>query len=330
MTIAETYKAINITETGGAEVLVVRDLPTPTAVPAGEILVKNFVAGVNYIDTNVRKGAMPTKLPITVGMEGAGVVEAVGEGVQEFQPGNRVAYVGIGVESYAQYSTVPSTKAVHIPSEIPFDAAAAAMMQGLTAHYLISDTYKVKAGDTVLIHAGAGGMGQILTRLAVAKGATVITTVSSEEKAQISRAAGAHHAVNYSEEEWEEKVNEATSGKGVHVVYDSVGKKTFASSFALLRKRGHLVLYGAASGAPDPIAPLSLGPKSISLTRPMLFHYIEDPNELRARSAEVFEWVQKGIVSFSFLRFALEQAEEAHRALEERRTTGKIILEVQH
>ncbi|KAI8818326.1 quinone oxidoreductase [Fimicolochytrium jonesii] len=322
--------AVQIAANGGPEVLEFKQLDVPSGLAPGEILVKNFVAGVNFIDTNVRKGAMPAKLPLTVGMEGAGVVEKVGEGVTDFVPGDKAAYVGVNLHSYAQYTIISATKAVKIPASVSFDAAAASMMQGLTAHYLLTDCYPVKKGDTILVHAGAGGVGQLLTQVAAAKGATVITTVGSDAKAEISRARGAKHVVNYEKEGWEKEIEEITGGRGVNAVYDSIGKNTFPSSLHLLRTRGHLVLFGAASGAPDAIPPLSLGPKSITLIRPMLFHYIEDTQEYRNRAREVFEWVEQGVVAFEYVRFPLSKAREAHEALEGRKTVGKILLEVEH
>ena len=282
---------------------------------------------------------MPAPLPLIPGMEGAGVVVAAGSAVASLFPVNsKVGYMGIGVQSAAEFTLVDASKAVPITGEhasTSFEDISGAMMQGMTAHYLVSadGSYEVKAGDYVLIHAGAGGMGLLLTQICKAKGATVVTTVSSAEKKAKSESVGADLVLRYakddgSEAEWMEQARAATKGKGFNVVYDSVGKSTFTQSLDLVAKRGTVVLFGAASGAPDAIAPLSLGPKSIKLTRPMLFHYVANEEELRKRAYEVLYWIKKGQVKFQYTKYPLEDAANAHAQLEGRNTSGKLLLQI--
>jgi len=330
-------QAIQVQQVGGPDVLKLTNLPIPSAVGDNEILVKNVFAGLNFIDTNVRKGAMPAPLPLIPGMEASGTVEKAGSAVANtFPVGSKVAYMGIGVKAYAGFAVVDASKAVTVPEGVSFEDAAGCMMQGLTAQYLVSEdgVYNIKRGDNVLIQAGAGGMGQLLTQIASKRGANVVTTVSTAEKAKISKASGAHAVVRYADDagnavDWtKEAIAASTGGKGFDVVYDSVGKATWSGSFEVLKKRGYFVLYGTASGAPDPISPPSLGPKSLFLTRPMLFHYIEKPGELQSRAAEVFRWLADGTIKFSYTKLPLAKAAEAHEALEARKTTGKILFEI--
>lgn len=273
------------------------------------------------------------------GMEGAGLVVAVGEEASKLFPiGSKVGYMGIGAQSSAEYTTVDAAKCVPVADNVPFEDICGAMMQGMTAHYLISadGSYEVKSGDHVLIHAGAGGMGLLLTQICKAKGAHVTTTVSSEAKAQKSKAAGADVVLRYANDDgsptdaWVEQARQATANKaGFNVVYDSVGKATFTHSLSLVAMRGTVVLFGAASGAPDPIDALNvLGPKSIKLTRPMLFHYVADAESLRRRANDVFQWIAKGQVKFDYVKHPLADLGKVHEALEGRQTTGKLLLQI--
>ncbi|WPG98199.1 Hypothetical protein R9X50_00098600 [Acrodontium crateriforme] len=340
-TVPTTQRAAVVHKTGGPsaiEYTVAYDAPKLDDVQPNSVLIKNVFAGVNFIDTNVRKGAMPAKLPIIPGMEGAGVVVAAGsEAATLFPAGSRVGYMGIGVQSYAQFTLVNAAQCVPVSDNVPFEDICAAMMGGMTAHYLVSadGSYEVKPGDHVLIHAGAGGLGLALTQICKAKGANVTTTVSSEVKAQKSKAAGATTVLRYANDDgsstdaWVEQARQVTAKKGgFNVVYDSVGKSTFTHSLDLVAKCGTVVLFGAASGAPDAIAPLSLGPKSIKLTRPMLFHYVADPETLRRRANEVLSWIANGSVKFDYVKSPLADAAKVHEQLEGRQTTGKLLLEI--
>lgn len=312
--------------------------PRMNEIEPGLILIKNVFAGVNFIDTNVRKGAMPAKLPLVPGMEGAGIVVAAGsEASKLFPSGSRVGYMGIGVQSYAQFSLVDGAKCVPVDDNVPFEDICAAMMGGMTTHYLVSadGSYEVRAGDHVLIHAGAGGVGLALTQICKAKGANVTTTVSTKTKAEKSKAAGAAKFLRYADDDgvfgdaWVEQARTLTGEKnGFDVVYDSVGKATFPHSLDLVAKCGTVVLFGAASGAPDPIAPLSLGPKSIKLTRPMLFHYVANPDALRRRARDVLEWIATGLIKFDYVKAPLRDAAKVHERLEGRQTSGKLLLEI--
>jgi NADPH2:quinone reductase len=244
--------------------------------------------------------------------------------------------MAMGAQSFAGYTVLDASKAVAVPSDISFEDATCGMMQGLTAQYLVTDVYTIKKGDNVLIQAAAGGMGQLLTQVAAARGANVVATVSSAEKAKIAKANGAHTVIRYSDDagnpvEWaSQAVAASTGGKGFEVVYDSVGKATFSGSFEVLKKRGYLVLFGAASGAPDAILPTSLGPKSLFVTRPMLFHYVEREGELQARARDVFSWIKEGTIKFNYTKLPLSETANAHKALETRATTGKILVEIPH
>ena len=304
------------------------ELPVP--VPgAGQVLVRVEASGVNFIDTYFREGRYPSPLPLTLGEEAAGFVEAVGEGVQEFAVGDRVAWTGTR-GTYAEYALAPVSDLVKLPEEIDFEQAAAVLTQGLTAHYLAYSTYPIQRGDTVLIHAGAGGMGLLLTQVAKRLGARVLTTVSTEEKAALSREAGADRVILYTQASFAEAVKEETGGKGLPVVYDSVGKTTFEESLKCLRPRGLMVLYGGASGAVPPFDLIRLSTMgSLYVTRPTLKHYLQTREELEWRADAVFGWVSRGEVTVRIgHRYRLEDAAEAHRALEGRRTTGKVLLTV--
>jgi NADPH2:quinone reductase len=319
-------KAIRIHQHGGPEVLKYEDVPDP--VPgAGQALVKIEAAGLNFIDTYQRSGAYKVPLPATLGQEGAGVVAAVADGVTDIKAGDRVAWTGVP-GSYADAIAVPADRLVTMPATLTTRQGAAAMLQGLTAHYLASSTYPLKAGDTCLIHAGAGGVGLLLTQIAKMRGARVITTVSTDEKAQLSRAAGADEVVLYTRDDFEPAVKQVTAGKGVQVVYDSVGQTTFAKSLNCLAPRGMLVLFGQSSGPVAPFDPQVLAQKgSLFLTRPTLVGYIASRSELTERAGEVLGWIASGKLKLRMeFEFPLKDAGAAHTALEGRKTTGKVLL----
>src|SRR5271169_5647878 len=266
-------KAIQIQQTGGPEVLTLADLAVPTPGP-GEVLVNIHASGINFIDIYYREGRYKTELPFIDGQEGAGIVEAVGDGVTDFKPGDPVAWCHV-MGSYAEYQTVPAAMLIHVPPHLDLKLAAAVMLQGMTAHYLAYSTFPLKAGDTALVHAGAGGVGLLLTQMATRIGARVITTVSTKAKAELAREAGASDVILYTEKDFEVEVKRLTGGKGVDVVYDSVGKTTFEGSLNSLHPRGLLALFGASSGTVPPFDPALLNSKgSLFLTRPTLWHYI--------------------------------------------------------
>lgn len=319
-------KAIRIHKTGGPEVLSYEDITQPEP-GEGQVLIKLQAIGLNFIDTYHRTGLYPRDLPFTPGMEGAGVVEAVGPGVKELRVGDRVAYSS-NPGAYAEYTIASETAVVPIPEGLDPALAAAAILQGMTAHYLVHTTYTLKSGETALIHAAAGGAGLLLVQMAKMIGATVIGTVSTEEKAQLAREAGADHVILYTETDFEEETRRLTGGRGVDVVYDSVGKTTFEKSLNVLRMRGYMVLFGQSSGRPPQIDPLTLSTKgSLFLTRPLLFHYIATREELLWRSKDVFNWINEGKLSVRIdRRLPLAQAAEAHQLLESRQTSGKVIL----
>lgn len=319
-------RAIRPQQPGGPEVLVLEDLPTPSPAP-GEVLVRVEAAGVNFIDIYQRSGQYPTPRPIPLGLEGAGVVEALGDGVAELRPGDRVAWAS-GPGSYATHVAVPAARLVPVPEGVDAKTAAAAMLQGMTAHYLAKSTWPLKAGDACLVHAAAGGVGLILCQLARRAGAFVIGTVSTEEKAALARAAGAHEVILYNQADFAEETLRLTAGKGVHVAYDSVGKDTFDRSITCLRRRGMLVLYGQASGAVAPFDPQILARRgSLFLTRPSLVDYTATREELLERAGDVLDAIQKGELSLRIgATFPLAEAAEAHRALGGRATTGKVLL----
>jgi NADPH2:quinone reductase len=310
---------------GGPEVLALTDLPTPEPGP-GQVRVRLAGTGVNFIETYQRTGHYPMTLPYVPGAEGAGTVSAVGPDVTGVAVGDRVASVNLA-GAYAEEALVAADRVLPIPDGIDTETAAAAMLQGMTAHYLLQDSYPVEEGDTVLVHAAAGGMGLLLTQLATRLGATVIGTVSTVEKEELARAAGAAHVIRYTETEVAPEVRRLTGGEGVAVVYDGVGKDTFDASLASLRLRGSMVLYGAASGAVPPFDPQRLQASgSVFLTRPTLVHHIVTTQELRRRGADLFGWIQNGLSIRIHERYPLPEAGRAHTDLESRRTTGKLLL----
>jgi len=320
-------KAIRFHQTGGPEVLRLETLEVPDPA-AGEARVRHEAIGLNYIDTYHRSGLYPVPLPSGIGLEGAGVVEAVGAGVSGLSVGDRVAYAGGPLGAYAECRNIPADRLLKLPDGIAAETGAAMMLQGLTAQYLLRRTYRVQPGDTILIHAAAGGVGLIVCQWAKALGATVIGTVGSEEKAALARAHGCDHPINYRNEKFAERVREITGGKGVPVVYDSIGKDTFMDSLACLRPLGMMVLFGAASG---PVPPVDLGVLakmgSLFVTRPTLFTYTAARADLETMGAELFDVVSTGKVRIEVnQRFPLAEAAAAHEALESRRTTGSTIL----
>ena len=318
-------RAIQVNKTGGPEVLELVELPVPE--PAtGQVLVKIEAAGVNFIDTYLREGRYVVALPFVPGQEAAGTVAAVGEGVSGFEVGDRVAWNGTR-GTYAEFACAPAAELLKIPDAMSFEQAAAVLLQGLTAHYLAHDTHKIQTGETVLIHAGAGGVGLLLTQMAKRLGARVLTTVSTEEKAELSRKAGADKVVLYTTESFVDEVMRQTHGDGLPVVYDSVGKTTFEDSLKCLRPRGLLALYGASSGAVPAIDPIRLMAGSLYLTRPTLKDYVQTRAELESRAADVFGWVASGDLKVRVgATYRLEDAAQAHRDLAGRKTTGKVLL----
>jgi len=319
-------KAIRVQSPGGQDVLKYEEVSDPKHGP-GQVLVKLHAIGVNFIDVYHRTGLYKLPLPFTPGMEGAGVVESVGEGVTEVQLGDRVAYA-MAVGAYAELAVVPSWQLVKIPATMDFSSAAAVMLQGMTAHYLTHSTYAIQLGDTILVHAAAGGAGLLIAQMAKRRGARVIGTVSTEEKARLARSAGVDEVILYTEADFEAEVKRLTEGKGLPVVYDSVGKTTYEKSLNCLRPRGMMVLFGQSSGAVPPIDPGILAAKgSLYLTRPSLGHYSATREELVSRADDVIGWVSKGELKLRIEKtFALSDAAEAHRELESRRTTGKLLI----
>jgi NADPH2:quinone reductase len=303
-------KAIQIKQTGGPEVMEVAEVPVPQAKP-NEAVVKIAAAGVNFIDVYNREGRYKAPLPLVLGQEGAGTVSAVGADVRDVAVGDRVAYTSV-LGSYAEYAAVPADRLVKIPSGVDERQAAAAMLQGMTAHYLSHDSYPLKKGETALIHAAAGGVGLLLVQMAHNIGARVIATVSTDEKAALARGAGAHDVILYTKSDFEAETKHITGGKGIDVVYDSVGKDTFEKGLNLLRPRGMMVLFGGSSGAVAPFDPLVLTQKgSLFLTRPSLTNYIATSQELQLRIEHTYP---------------LAEVQRAHRDLEGRKTTGKLLL----
>jgi NADPH:quinone reductase len=317
-------RAIVVEAYGGPEVLVPRDREPLTPGP-GEVAVDVSASGVNYVDVYHRMGRYPNPLPFTPGSEAAGAVTAVGEGVTDLRPGDRVGWVNV-LGAYAEQTVVPADRAIPLPDQLDDLTAAAILLQGMTAHYLVHDSYPVKPGDPVLVHAAAGGMGLFLTQLVKHLGGSVIGTASTEEKRQEARAAGADLAVGY--DEVPDAVKSFTDGTGVAVVYDGVGKDTFDASLASLRPRGSFVSYGSASGPVPPVDPLRLtAAGSVFFSRPTLAHFIASRDELLARAGDVFGWVANGVLSLrATARYPLSDAAAAHRDLEARRTTGKLLL----
>jgi len=319
-------KAIRVEASGGPEVLRYADVPQPTPGP-GQALVKIDAAGVNYVDVYQRTGLYPVQLPLILGQEAGGTVTAVGPGVSEVKVGHRVAYAHV-LGAYAEYAAVPAERLVVLPNGVSTKQGAAAMLQGMTAHYLATTTYPLKPGDTCLVHAAAGGVGLLLCQIAKLRGARVFGTASTEEKAQLAREAGAEEVILYTREDFEAAVKRLTEGAGVQVIYDSVGKTTFAKGLSCLAPRGMMVLYGQSSGPVGPFDPQVLSRSgSLFLTRPTLAHYIATRDELVARAEEVLDWVRQGKVALRIgHEFPLAEAAEAHRQLEARKTTGKVLL----
>src|SRR5499426_4880497 len=319
-------KAVRVHKYGGPEVLTPEEIPVPEP-KVGEARVKIEAAGVNYIDIYQRTGLYPMKTPFTLGTEGAGIVDAVGPDVTEVKKGDRVGYAMIP-GSYAEYAIVPAVRLVPVPPNIEARVAAALMLQGMTAHYLTHNTYPLKKGDTALIHAAAGGVGLLLIQIAKQLGATVIGTVSTEAKAKLAKEAGADHLILYTQSDFLAEVKKLTDGRGVNVVYDSVGQTTFDKRLDCLRPRGYLVLFGQSSGPVAPLDPGKLAAKgSLFLTRPSLAHYTLNRDELLQRADDLFNWTASGNLKLRIERtFSLANAAEAHRALEGRKTTGKVIL----
>jgi NADPH2:quinone reductase len=319
-------KAIRIAQNGGPEVLRLEEIPTPKP-GVGQALVKLEAIGVNFIDVYHRAGLYKQTLPFTPGQEGAGAVTAVGEGVTGVAVGDRVAYTSI-MGAYAEFHIVPVDRLVKLPAGVSSRDGAAAMLQGMTAHYLATATYPLKKGDVCLVHAAAGGVGLLLCQMAKMRGATVIGTVSTGEKEALARGAGADHVIRYTEQDFETEAKRISGGKGLDVVYDSVGKTTFDKSLNCLRRRGMMVLFGQSSGPVPPFDPQILNQKgSLYLTRPNLAAYIVERAELEQRATELLGWIKDGKVKIRIgATFPLAQAAEAHRALEGRKTTGKVLL----
>jgi NADPH2:quinone reductase len=319
-------KAVRVHQYGGPEVLKNDDIPIPEP-KAGEARVKVEAIGLNFIDVYQRTGLYPLETPFTLGMEGAGVVDAVGEGVTEVKKGDRVAYAMV-LGSYAEYAIVPAWKLAPVPAPVDARSAAGLMLQGMTAHYLTHSTYALKNGETALVHAAAGGAGLLLTQIAKSLGARVIGTVSTEAKAALASEAGADHVILYSQTDFLAEVKKLTDGRGVHVVYDSVGQSTFNKSLECLRPRGYLVLFGQSSGPVPSIDPAILAAKgSLFLTRPSLAHYTMDRAELLQRSEDLFNWTKSGQLKLRVENIIpMRDAAEAHRQLEARKTSGKVIL----
>ena len=319
-------KAVRVHAPGGPEALVYEDVPEPRP-KAGEAVVRVEAAGVNFIDVYHRTGLYKVALPGTLGQEGAGTVVAVADDVRDLAPGDHVAWASV-FGAYAEQAAVPAQRLVKLPPGLSARQGAAAMLQGMTAHYLACATYPLKPGDACLVHAGAGGVGLLLTQIAKMRGARVITTVSTAEKARLSREAGADVTVDYTSQDFEAEARAFTDGRGVNVVYDSVGKTTFTKGLACLVPRGMMVLFGQSSGPVAPFDPqvLSQG-GSLFLTRPTLFHHVASREDLLARAGDVLAWVRDGRLKLRLEHdFPLAEAAAAHRALEGRKTTGKVLL----
>jgi NADPH2:quinone reductase len=321
-------RAVQVKQPGGPGALELVELPVPEP-KAKEALVKIAASGVNFIDVYQREGRYPVPQPFVAGQEGAGTVAKTGAEVKSLKSGDRVAWCGV-LGSYAEYAAVPAERLVPIPQGVTEQQAAAAMLQGMTAHYLVHDVYPLKPGETVLLHAAAGGVGLILTQMAHHIGARVIGTVSTEEKAKLAREAGADEIILYSQIDFETETKRLTEARGVHVVYDSVGKTTFEKGLNVLRPRGMMALFGGSSGAAPSVDPIVLSQKgSLFLTRPTLAHYTATRAELEKRSGDVFRMIAAGKLRLRVEHtYPLSQAQQAHRDLEARKTTGKILLVV--
>jgi NADPH:quinone reductase len=319
-------KAIRVHACGGPEAMVIEDLPLPSPGP-GQVLVEVKAAGVNLFDTQLRSGLYKRDLPLTLGLEGAGIVEGVGAGVADIAVGDRVAFI-FAAGSYASHTLAPADRVVPLSDCIGFEEAAAVLFQGLTAHYLATSTFPLGPGSSCVVHSAAGGCGILLCQMAKIRGAQVIGAVSTPAKAEIARDTGADHVVIYAEEDFAAAVKRITAGRGVDVVYDAVGLDTYIRSMDSLRPRGMLALYGEASGLVPPIDPRELlFRKSLFLTRTGLDHYIADRGELRARTDEIFSWAADGRLKQKiFGTYRLEAVADAHRALESRATAGKLLV----
>jgi NADPH2:quinone reductase len=319
-------QAIQILQTGGPEVLTLSTLPDPAPAP-GEALIRIEACGVNFIDTYFREGRYPAQLPLTLGQEAAGTIVSVAEDVTGFAPGDRVAWCGVP-GTYATLAVASAARLVRIPDALTTEQAAAAILQGMTAHYLLHSTFAPRPGDKILIHAGAGGTGLLLIQMAKRLGAQVITTVSTEEKAALAREAGADDVILYTHEDVVARVQEITAGERLPVVYDSVGKSTFEQSLQCLRPRGLLVLFGGASGAVPPFDLIRLSTMgSLFVTRPTLKDYVASREDLEQRAGDVFRWVAEGTLKLRIAHtYPLAEAAQAHRDLEGRKTTGKVLL----
>lgn len=319
-------QAIQVSQVGGPEVLTSVDIPIPSPKP-NEAIVQIKAAGVNFIDVYFREGRYPSPLPFVLGQEGAGVVTDTGSDVTTVQRGDRVAYTSV-LGSYAEYAAVPANRLVKIPNALEFEQAAATMLQGMTAHYLLYSSYPVQAGEFALIHAAAGGVGLLLVQMAKKLGTQIIATAGTHEKAQLARDAGADECIVYTESDFESETRRLTNGDGVHVVYDGVGKATFDKDLNVLRPRGYLVLFGGSSGAVPPFDLIKLSQKgSLFITRPTLAHYTATREELEWRANDVMQMIIRGNLKLRIHKsYPLEDAAQAHRDLEGRKTTGKLLL----
>jgi NADPH2:quinone reductase len=318
-------QGIRMEQTGGPEVLKMSTYDIDEPGP-GQVLVQLHTAGLNFIDTYQRAGRYPVQLPYTPGLEGAGVVEKVGSGVTDVKPGDRVAYSGTP-GSYAQANVVAAEKLIPVPSDLSWEQAAAFPLQGMTAHYLLHEFYKIAKGDTVLIHAAAGGMGLLLVQWAKHLGARVIGTVSSEQKEQLARKAGADEIILYTQKDFVEETNRLTDGKGADYIIDGVGKTTFAKNLDAIKTRGHVVIFGSASGPADPIAPNSLQAKSVTISGGALWNYVLTREEMLRRANDVLKGIKEGWLKLTIEKvMPLAEAAKAHELLEGRHTTGKIVL----
>lgn len=324
-------KALIVEEFGDSSKLKYSDVPKPE--PAeGEVLVKNEICGLNYLEVMIRDGYLPLEalrsgFPLTMGVEAAGIVETVGANVSGVTKGERVAYAVVGSGAHAEYAKVSASRLVKVPDEVSFEQAASSMIQGLTAHYLVHTTGRVKAGDKVLIHAISGGTGSLVCQVAKNAGAFVIGTTSSEAKAAKAREAGADEVILYSQKDFAEEVNRITDGKGVNVIYDGIGKKTFEKDFECLAIQGIVVSFGLVSGPPPPIDVEKLAKGSFSICRPLLFHYIANKEDLEWRSSEVFNWIKTGKVKFGdFTVLPLSEGKKAYELLGSGKSTGKVLM----
>ena len=318
--------AIQISEIGGPEVLEWTEVPSPLPGP-GEVVVRQAAAGLNYVDTYFRSGLYPVDLPFVPGQEGAGTVELLGAGVKAWRVGDRVAWADVG-SSYAERVAVPVERAVRVPDAVDLETAAAVLLQGITAHYLATDTFNLGPGHRCLIHAGAGGVGSLLIQIAKLLGAEVVATAGGDEKVALAAAAGADHVLDYAKVDFAEAVEALVGPRAIDVVYDGVGATTFEDGLRVLRRRGLMVSFGNASGPVPPVAPLRLAQGgSLFLTRPTMKDYIATRVELESRVSDLFEWIEEGRLRVRVgARFALAEAADAHRALEARATTGKVLL----